>query len=131
MMARETLRVIGRSTLNDEHHKDEPDAQCAHCGRNIRRLAHMSNGQIWGEGCAAKRFTVTKVRGAPVVRTVAELRRANCWTGNVIAPGGDVVEVRARNTGTQNAGKWVFEALVADAVVGRFTYVANNEVAWL
>lgn len=54
------ITVVGKSSLRD----GEGSAACDCCGREIRKLVYMSNGQVWGQGCAAKRFSTAKIAQA-------------------------------------------------------------------
>lgn len=64
--------VIGRAKLDGE------TVPCDHCGRQIKNLVHISNGQTVGTSCALTKmgYSRTSVDGAPfVISSLEELSR--------------------------------------------------------
>ena len=77
-----TITGFGRLGENDEGN----DVRCGCCGREIKHLAYMSNGQVWGRACALKCVKLTKsaLNGIPTVMTISEALRARVWGGALL-----------------------------------------------
>ncbi len=100
MTTQTTPRVIGRSKL------DEVAAACDHCGRDIKNLVHLDNGQTVGTACALSKlgYKRASVDASPVVLVSLEHARGN-WAS--IIEGGAVKRyVRTMIPGPAYSGTW-------------------------
>lgn len=88
------LKCIGTAKLRE----DENDAECAHCGRAIRNLAFMNNGQVWGRRCAQMSVGSKAVKSARQVRTVAECCNFP-GLNSLVSYNGAIVETAWRSVG--------------------------------